>query len=70
MVKWLREEMELGTWSEALEASHDVLDAAVCVLAGADFQRGQALPPLDLARAKRESWIWCRSGPAAGTAKG
>ena len=38
----------------------DVLDAALCVLAGADFLLGQALEPLEAARARREGWIWVR----------
>lgn len=36
----------------------DVLDAAVCVVAGADFLAGQAFPPPDLERARKEGWIW------------
>ena len=40
----------------------DVLDAVVCLLAGADFLRGWAKGPEDEERrvARKEGWIWCR----------
>ena len=38
----------------------DLLDAVVCVLAGADFVRGEAFRPQDGERARREGWIWFR----------
>jgi len=38
----------------------DGLDAVVCVLAAADFVRGDASPPPDICVARREGWIWCR----------
>ena len=38
----------------------DALDAAVCVLAGADFLRGNAHPPDDPDLATKEGWIWSR----------
>jgi len=46
--------------SELLTENDDLLDAAVCALAGADFARGQALAPEDRACAQREGWIWFR----------
>ncbi|MPZ76561.1 MAG: DUF429 domain-containing protein [Deltaproteobacteria bacterium] len=39
----------------------DAIDAAVCVLAGADFINGLCIMPIDAAVAKREGWIWVRS---------
>lgn len=36
----------------------DVLDAIVCVLAGADFQSGKCMSPVDSPSAIREGWIW------------
>jgi hypothetical protein len=36
----------------------DCLDAAVCVLAGADFVTGRAVGPKDQSLAMREGWIW------------
>lgn len=40
----------------------DMLDAAVCVLAGADFLRGLCVPPTaeGLPLAEQEGWIWYR----------
>jgi hypothetical protein len=38
----------------------DVLDATLCLLAGADFLLGHAFKPSDPARARREGWIWVR----------
>jgi hypothetical protein len=45
----------------SMQASADALDAAVCVLAAADFLRGEAMPPEDQALAEREGWIWVRA---------
>jgi predicted RNase H-like nuclease len=45
---------------ELLIENHDLLDAVICVLAGADFARKQALLPRDRALAEREGWIWFR----------
>lgn len=39
----------------------DALDAVICVLAGADFLRGEAMGPKDRVRAEKEGWIWFRS---------
>ena len=36
------------------------LNALLCVIGGADFLAGTALPPEDLALAQREGWIWVR----------
>jgi hypothetical protein len=59
---WRRMLSELRTElsEELLTEDEDMLDAAVCVLAAADFARGHALPPEDRARAEREGWIWFR----------
>jgi predicted RNase H-like nuclease len=46
--------------TETLLRDADALDAAVCVLAGADFLRGDAYPPDDPALAAKEGWIWSR----------
>lgn len=42
----------------------DQRDALLCAVAAADFVRGVAVPPLDLATARREGWIWA---PPPGT---
>jgi hypothetical protein len=44
----------------AIELHADALDAAVCVVAAADFVAGHACPPRDHTAAIREGWIWTR----------
>ena len=43
-------------------AREDMLDAAICVLAGADFLRGLCASPgpAEFSLAQREGWIWVR----------
>lgn len=48
-----------------LHTNPDVLDATICALAGADFLRGEVIPPTDLRLAHREGWIWVKP-PSAG----
>jgi hypothetical protein len=43
-----------------MEASADVLDAVVCMLAARDFLVGEAMPPVDRNLAEIEGWIWTR----------
>jgi predicted nuclease with RNAse H fold len=45
----------VATWADAA-------DAAVCVLAAADFLRGRAVPPEDHETAQIEGWIWAAEG--------
>ncbi|MFH1950028.1 MAG: DUF429 domain-containing protein [Pseudomonadota bacterium] len=42
----------------ALTQSKDAVDAAVCVLAAADFLCGRAIPPIDHNIVLIEGWIW------------
>ena len=44
-------------------ARHDLLDAAVCVLAGVDFAEGDVVEPIseEMEQAKREGWIWFKA---------
>ena len=46
--------------ADLLDAQTDVFDAALCVLAGLDFLRGNAEPPTDRALAEKEGWAWVR----------
>jgi hypothetical protein len=41
-------------------ADDDMLDAAVCVLAGHDFLIGTAKAPADVDPFRTEGWIWAR----------
>lgn len=53
-----------------MEGSADALDAAVCLVAAADFLSGRALSPPDQLLAEREGWIWVSARSAeAGRAK-
>ena len=59
----LRDDWTLRVDRDLLASSDDRLDAAVCVLAGADFIRGQSLAPDSTQReaAEFEGWIWSRA---------
>jgi predicted RNase H-like nuclease len=56
----LQTQLTLRCSINSMLADPDALDAAVCVLAGADFLRGDAHPPEDPALAAKEGWIWSR----------
>lgn len=53
---------DLAPHEATLAGSPDVLDAALCVVAAADWIRGRAVPPPPGLRetARREGWIWAR----------
>ena len=57
----LSDALDVSAVHSALQQSPHAADAAVCVLAAADFLRGQACPPNDLELATREGWIWAPS---------
>jgi len=61
MLLALSDYLMFSTDTSVLIEDDDVLDAAVCVLAGSHFLRGQCLLPDDLALAKKEGWIWVRA---------
>ena len=57
----LKTKMKLcGDTEKQMLNSDDVLDAVVCVLAAADFAKGDAAPPENMKLAKKEGWIWVR----------
>lgn len=56
----LQTEWQLATNPAILQDNDDALDAALCVLCGADFMRGQAMPPTNRTTAEKEGWIWVR----------
>jgi hypothetical protein len=56
----LGSEMEIAVTHALMIEDSDQLDALLCVLAGADFARGQCVEPSDRALAKREGFIWFR----------
>ena len=58
----IRGQIGLPADTSLLEESDYAIDAAVCVLAGADFLRGEVYEPRDLLLARKEGWIWVREG--------
>jgi len=61
MLEPLRELMDLPDDERLILQSSDALDAVVCVLAGADFLRGDVIETTALNVARKEGWIWVRS---------
>ena len=39
----------------------NIFDAVLCVLAAADFVKGDVIRPTNRALAKKEGWIWVKS---------
>jgi hypothetical protein len=60
VVHRLEQHFELRGNRSDLLANVDVLDAAICVLAGLDFKAGAAMPPENIDEARNEGWIWAR----------
>jgi predicted RNase H-like nuclease len=60
IVSLLQKQLVFEAGTAILRADDDVLDAAICVLAGYHFLRGLCLPPADPDLARREGWIWFR----------
>lgn len=58
IVAALRTRMLIRDTINDLSDNADRLDAAVCVLAGADFLAGRAMGPTNLPLATQEGWIW------------
>jgi len=57
----LKQHVTLPPDAPLLLKNDDALDAALCVLAGADFLHGLAEPPTNLKQAQKEGWIWVRT---------
>lgn len=60
ILEGLEARMSLKCERELLLRCDHTLDAAVCVLAGADFLRGECLSPVNPETAEKEGWIWVR----------
>ncbi|MDA1258351.1 MAG: DUF429 domain-containing protein [Chloroflexi bacterium] len=50
--------VDLNRFHDRLVEDDDQLDAALCVLAAADFMDGNSIQPVDLPLAEKEGWIW------------
>jgi Protein of unknown function (DUF429) len=64
IVEALRAKFTIGELVPDLTQSADLVDAAVCVLAGDDFIAGRAMNPEDRRLAEREGWIWTAKPPS------
>ncbi|MGD9408687.1 MAG: DUF429 domain-containing protein [Thiohalocapsa sp.] len=60
LVTALGQRIALDSDPDAMIADDDMLDAAVCVLAGHDFLIGTAKAPADVDPFRTEGWIWAR----------
>ena len=60
IIDHLKDHMTFQCPTQVMIDSADALDAAICVLAGADFLNGHCYPPQDPQSAAKESWIWTR----------
>lgn len=60
LIPRLTDHLRFDAGDKVCAKSPDLFDAAICVLAGADFLGGRAAAPRQLDRAKKEGWIWVR----------
>jgi predicted RNase H-like nuclease len=60
LVNTLSNHIALPSDTSLMEMNDDAIDAALCVLAGADFLLGDVIEPNNMDSAKREGWIWVR----------
>jgi len=60
ILEFLGKKVGLPKDTALMESKDDALDAALCVLAGVDFLRGEVLEPTEIPVVKREGWIWVR----------
>ena len=60
LLTFLEEWVVLPDDLSLMEQNHDALDAALCVLAGSDFLRGDVIGPANRPLAEKEGWIWVR----------
>lgn len=58
ILETLGSRLDAGGFKRAMRANPDVLDAAVCAVAAADFLAGLTRPPPDRDVAEQEGWIW------------
>lgn len=57
----LHKQLDPAAMREVMIDDPNLFEAAICALAGADFARGQCVPPPDLERARKEGFIWFRA---------
>jgi hypothetical protein len=69
IVAALRAKLTIGESVLDLSTSADLVDAAVCVLAGDHFIAGRAMNPENRSLAEHEGWIWTHSKRRSLTSK-
>jgi predicted RNase H-like nuclease len=57
----LQKQLDPGAMRDVMIDDPNLFEAAICALAGADFARGQCVPPPELERAQKEGFIWFRA---------
>lgn len=60
IVNRLQHYLTLPADQTILTQNDNALDAVICVLCGADFLQGIAMPPINQKKAQKEGWIWVR----------
>ena len=60
IIACLEKTLQFTVTKAEMEKDADVLDAAVCVLAGIDFLLDKTYKPTNSEKTKREGWIWVR----------
>jgi predicted RNase H-like nuclease len=55
-------QIQFAVDTSAMVDDDDVLDAAVCVLAGCHFLKNQCMRPENIELARKEGWIWVTTG--------
>lgn len=58
MVRQLGLSIEQQALRKLVEESPHAFDAVVCITAASDFLQGSCIPVDDMAKAKKEGWIW------------
>lgn len=60
LIDSLAQRIDLPADTTLMMQNADALDAVVCLVAGADFLFGSAMPPENHHSARKEGWIWAR----------
>jgi hypothetical protein len=60
LLEALGDELRTEVDPELVTGSDHAFDAALCLLSGLDFLRGEVVSPDDCTRAETEGWIWFR----------
>ena len=58
----LRGHVKFETETSVVINDDDVLDAAICVLAGGHFLMNECMRPANIELARKEGWIWVKGG--------